>query len=82
MLHMLKWLYKYVSSVCSKYFISFSRRMFASVSSGCRICFHTYEVFLGVFASVSYTCFECFSCFVRMLQVLHLDVSKVDLVTS
>jgi hypothetical protein len=81
MLHMLQWLYTYVSSVCSKYFISFSICMFASVSSGCCICFHAYEVFLGVFfASVSYACFECFSCFVRMLQVFHLEVSEVDLV--
>jgi hypothetical protein len=30
--------------------------------------------------SVLYTCFEFFSCFVRMLQVFHMNVSKVDLV--
>jgi hypothetical protein len=54
--------------------------MFASVSSGRYICFHTYEVFLGVFfASVSYACFECFNYFVLMLLVFHLDVSKIDL---
>jgi hypothetical protein len=66
-----------VIHVCFKCFILFSRLMFASVSSGCYICFHTYEVF---FTSVSYTCFEYFSCFVCMLQVFHLDVLKVDLV--
>jgi hypothetical protein len=54
--------------------------MFASVSSGCCICFYIYEVVFGVFSSVSYACFECFDCFVRMLQVFHLDVSKVDMV--
>jgi hypothetical protein len=37
-----------------------------------------FQVFF--FSNVSYACFECFSCFVRMLQVFHLDVSKVDLV--
>ena len=29
------------------------------------------------FTSVSLVCFECFSCFILMLQVFHLDVSKV-----
>jgi hypothetical protein len=24
-------------------------------------------------------CFKCFRCFIRMLQVFHLDVAKVDL---
>jgi hypothetical protein len=68
----------HVSSVCSKCFISFSRCMFAGVSSGCCICFHTYvssvfRCFLQVFHThVS----ECLSCFVRMLQVFHLNVSK------
>jgi hypothetical protein len=71
MLHMLQWLYTYVSSVCSKYFILFFRRMFANVSSECWICFHTCEVFSCIFC-------KCFNCFVRMLQMFHLDVSKVD----
>jgi hypothetical protein len=26
-----------------------------------------------------HACFKCFICFRRMLQVFHLDVSKVDL---
>jgi hypothetical protein len=26
-----------------------------------------------------YTCFKCFICFRRILQVFHLDVSKIDL---
>jgi hypothetical protein len=32
------------------------------------------------FASVSYACFECFSYFVRIMQVFHMNISKVDLV--
>jgi len=40
----------------------------ASVLSGCCVCL---QCFSSVFASVS-------SIFRRMLQVLHLDVSKVD----
>jgi hypothetical protein len=38
------------------------------------ICF---QWFLILFASISDTCFKCFIYFV-MLQVLRLDVSKVD----
>jgi hypothetical protein len=30
------------------------------------------------FSCVSGACFECFNCFVRMLQLFHLDFSKVD----
>jgi hypothetical protein len=56
----------YVSHVCCK------------VLSGCCICCNDFQEFLGVFASVSNICRKCFSCFERMLQVLHLDVAKVD----
>jgi hypothetical protein len=45
-------------------------RMFAYVCNG-------FQMFLGVSASVSHACFKCFICFF-MLQLLHLDVSKVD----
>jgi hypothetical protein len=38
------------------------------------------KCFQVFFASVLYACFECLKCFVRMLQVFHLDVSKVDIV--
>jgi hypothetical protein len=38
------------------------------------------KCFQVFFVNVSYACFKCFSCFVRMLQMYHLDVSKVDLV--
>jgi hypothetical protein len=41
-----------------------------------------FEVFSGVFASVSDICCKCFRSFGRMLQVLHLDVAKVDIVFS
>jgi hypothetical protein len=39
-----------------------------------------FKCFSRVSASVSDTCFKCFICFF-MLQVLHLDVSKVDRVS-
>ena len=35
-------------------------------------------VFLSVFVCVSDAYFECFSHFVHMLQLFHLDVSKID----
>jgi hypothetical protein len=38
------------------------------------------KCFQVFFASVLYACFECLKCFVRMLQVFHLDISKVDIV--
>jgi hypothetical protein len=38
-----------------------------------------FKSFLGVFTSVLDACFKCFIClFFCMLQLLHLDVSKVD----
>jgi hypothetical protein len=45
-----QWLYTNVSIVCSKCFIYFSRRMFASVSSGsciyfCKYFRHMFQVF-------------------------------------
>jgi hypothetical protein len=76
MLHISQWLYTYVSTICAKCFISFSRHMFASVSSECCICFHTYEAFSGVFLSVSYACFQCFSYLVCVLQVFHFGCFK------
>jgi len=51
------------------YVLSVSRRfvrMFASASSGCCI------------ANVSDVCFKCFICLFYILQLLHLDVLKVD----
>jgi hypothetical protein len=36
------------------------------------------QVFSGVFASVSDICFMCFVYLLCMLQLLHLNVSKVD----
>jgi hypothetical protein len=71
----------YILSVCSKCYIAFSRRMFSSVSSSCVAYVFTHmKCFQMFFPSVSYGCFECFNCFIRMLQVFHLDVLKVDLV--
>jgi hypothetical protein len=37
-----------------------------------------FQVFISVFVSVSSTCFKCFICLFFMLQVLHLNISKVD----
>jgi hypothetical protein len=37
-----------------------------------------FQVFSCVFACVLGACFECFSFFVRILQLFHLDVLKVD----
>jgi hypothetical protein len=49
----------------------------ASVLSGCCVCVcNGFQMFSRVCASASlYTSFKCF---IYMLQVLHLDVSKVD----
>jgi hypothetical protein len=71
----------------------FFQRMLQVCLSGCCICFHTYiasvlseccvclqwfKCFSGVFASISDACFKCFMVFRRMLQLLHLNVSKLD----
>jgi hypothetical protein len=37
-----------------------------------------FKCFLGVFVSVSDVCFKCFICLQSILQVLHLDILKVD----
>jgi hypothetical protein len=37
-----------------------------------------FKSFLGVFTSVLDACFKCFIYLFYMLQLLHLDVSKVD----
>jgi hypothetical protein len=51
----------------------------ASVLSECCIYFTmAFHVFSDIFASVSDVYFKCFIFFIRMLQVLRLDVSKVD----
>ena len=79
MLHMLQCLYTYVASVYPQYFICFFKCMLRVCLSGCCYMFHTYVasvlsrccVYLQWFSSVS-------SIFRRMLQVLYLDVLKVD----
>jgi hypothetical protein len=66
----------------------FFQTFVASVSSGCCICFicmlqvfyWMLDMFVRVFkyfASVSDACCKCFSYFIYMLQVFHLDVSKI-----
>jgi hypothetical protein len=64
----------HVASVFSKWFQVF-HTFVASVSFD--VC-NGFQVFLGVFASVSDACFKCFICLLCMLQLLHPDVSKVD----
>ena len=58
MLHILQWLYTYVASFCSQYFICFFRRM-------CKVfiwMLQGFQVFSGVFAIISDACFKCFIC--------------------
>jgi hypothetical protein len=51
----------------------------ASILSECCIYLQLFfKCFPCVFASVSDACFEYFNYFVRMLQVFHLDILKVD----
>jgi hypothetical protein len=88
---MLQRLYTYVASVCSKCFIYFFQTYVASAFIWMLYMFHTYlaSVFFSMlhifcngffkcFYNVSYTCFKCFICLQTMLQMFHLDVSKVD----
>jgi hypothetical protein len=58
-----------LQSICFKYFI----RM---LQSGYCIYF---AMAINVFSGVSDVCCKCFNCFERMLQVLHLDITKVNL---
>jgi hypothetical protein len=66
MLHMLQWLYTYISSVCSKCFICFRRMLCRFYKSGSGCCIYLQSV-----------CFKCFRCFIRMLQVFYLDIVYV-----
>jgi hypothetical protein len=89
MLHVLQWLYTYVASFCSQCFLCFSQTYIASVFiiphiyckylSGCCVCFiMLFKCFSSIFISVLDAYFKFSSAFRRMLQVLRLDVSKVD----
>jgi hypothetical protein len=69
--------YMHIASICFKCFRCFIR-MFASVSSGCCICLKRFQMFFR--RCVSDACLKCFICPFFMLQLLHLDVSNVDLV--
>jgi hypothetical protein len=57
----------YVSHICCMCFI-WILRMFAMV----------FKYFQVIFSSVLEAAFNCFICLRRMLQVLHLDISKID----
>jgi hypothetical protein len=86
---MLQWLYTYVVSICSQYFICIFERMLQVCLSGCciytsHICckyfiliLHMFVIVFKRFSGVFCECFRaCFKCFI--LQVLHLYVLKVD----
>jgi hypothetical protein len=50
----------------------------ASVLRGGCICFvMAFQIFLGVFANISYACFKCFIYLQMYVVVFHLNVSKV-----
>jgi hypothetical protein len=54
------------------------------IRSRCCICCCEYtlmfQAYVSSVSSVSDVCCKCFICFRRMLQMFHLDISKVDLV--
>jgi hypothetical protein len=92
MMHMLQWLYMSLSSVCSKCFILFSTFIASDSSRCCKYFKRTsqlfyldvayvcngFQEFSCAFASVLDACGKYFSRFVWILQMFHLDVSKVD----
>jgi hypothetical protein len=64
MLHMLLWLYTYVSNISSVF-----RRML-------QVFYLDVAYVANVF--VAFVCPKCFICFGRMLQFFHLSIAKVD----
>ena len=93
MLHMLQWLFMYVSSVYPQCFIWFLYTYVASVLDACLKCFICLLLYVASVASgcfeirsgcctccngVSTICSKCFIHFRRMLQMFYLDVAKVD----
>jgi hypothetical protein len=90
----LQWLYTYVASVRFQSFICVFRRMSQVCLSGCCICFthilqvfylnvayvcNGFQTFSGVFFPVFHKHVSSVSSiFRRILQVLHLDVLKLD----
>jgi hypothetical protein len=90
MLHMLQWLYMHVASVCSQYFICFSDVCRKCVYLDVAYVSHIYVAkcfiwMLRMFTMV-FRCFLSVSAYVSSvlyvffctLQVLYLDVLKVD----
>ena len=90
MLHMLQWLHAYVVSVCSQCFIRFSYACYKCIYLDVAYVFtHMMQVFYLDVAYV-YNGFKCFHVFFQvfqthvsfifkcMLNLLHLDVSKLD----
>jgi hypothetical protein len=89
---MLQWLYMFVAKCRFQMFYLFFKRMSASVSCGCCICFtYILRVFYLDVTYVLQWFFRCFSdvfasihilsvssVFRRMLQMFYLDVPKVD----
>jgi hypothetical protein len=67
----------YVANVLSGYCICFMH-ILQMFYMDVAYAYNSFQMFSGVFASVSDVCCKCFSCFGCILQVFHLDVSKVD----
>jgi hypothetical protein len=57
-------------------------RMFTSVSSSIAYICNSFKYFSGIFVSISDACFKCFISVFFMLQLLHLDVLKVDQIVT
>jgi CBS domain containing-hemolysin-like protein len=92
MLHMLQWLYIYVANAYSQCFICFHTYVASvfilmlhifhtyveSVLSRCCVCLQWFSSVFSCFCKYFRRMFHVFHLFFYMLQVLHLDVSKVD----
>jgi hypothetical protein len=76
-LHMLKWIYMYVTCICFKCFGCFRQTLQCVLSGYCksRSGVHMLQWLYMYIVSV---CFKCFSYFRRMLQMFYLDVAYVE----
>ena len=89
---MLQWLYTYIANVCSQCFICVFGRIVASVIWMLHMfthmlqlfyldiayVFNCFQVFLGVFKVFQKYVSSVSSVFFYMLQLLHLNVLKID----
>jgi hypothetical protein len=54
----------------------------ASILSGCCICLQWFQVFLGVFVSVSDICFKCFICFQTYVAIVAFECFKTKSIVA